>query len=93
MTVEDANATIRVRYLRELRGNIDDLERILVPAPDGAQNSVGTTGAIHYIQGPQMIKKSEDTFLTGYVVFDKKAGLAEVDMVQQAQQFLQRRCR
>lgn len=91
MTVEGRERyPIRVRYLRELRGNVDDLERILVPAPDGAQIPLAQLAQIHYIQGPQMIK-SEDTFLTGYVVFDKKAGLAEVDVVQQAQQFLQKK--
>jgi Cu(I)/Ag(I) efflux system membrane protein CusA/SilA len=43
---------------------------------------------IRYIRGPQAIK-SEDTFLTGYVVFDKKPGYAEVDVVEQAKQYLQ----
>ena len=33
--------------------------------------------------------KSEDTFLVGYVLFDKKSGYAEVDVVEQAQNFLQ----
>ena len=33
---------------------------------------------IRYLPGPQAIK-SEDTFLTGYVLFDKKPGHAEVD--------------
>jgi Cu(I)/Ag(I) efflux system membrane protein CusA/SilA len=32
--------------------------------------------------------KSEDTFLVGYVIFDKKPGFAEVDVVEQAQDFL-----
>ena len=38
--------------------------------------------------GPQAIK-SEDTFLTGYVVFDKKPQVAEVDVVERARQYLQ----
>jgi Cu(I)/Ag(I) efflux system membrane protein CusA/SilA len=33
--------------------------------------------------------KSEDTFLVGYVLFDKKPGVAEVDVVRQAQAYLQ----
>ena len=33
--------------------------------------------------------KSEDTFLLGYVLFDKKADEAEVDVVEDAQAFLQ----
>ena len=37
---------------------------------------------------PQVIK-SEDTFLTAYVLFDKKPGHAEVDVVEQSQRYLQ----
>ncbi len=33
--------------------------------------------------------KSEDTFLVGYVIFDKKEGFAEVDVVENAQDYLQ----
>jgi Cu(I)/Ag(I) efflux system membrane protein CusA/SilA len=33
--------------------------------------------------------KSEDTFLVGYIPFDKKPGYAEVDVVEMAQQVLQ----
>ncbi|MFQ6036369.1 MAG: efflux RND transporter permease subunit, partial [Sedimentisphaerales bacterium] len=32
--------------------------------------------------------KSEDTFLVGYVVFDKRKGFAEVDVVEQCQRYL-----
>ena len=42
---------------------------------------------IKYLRGPQVIK-SEDTFLIGYVLFDKKTGHAEVDVVEQAQDYL-----
>jgi Cu(I)/Ag(I) efflux system membrane protein CusA/SilA len=38
-----------------------------------------------------MVIKAEDTFLTGYVVFDKKAGYAEVDVVEEAQAYLRDR--
>ena len=43
---------------------------------------------IRYVRSPQMIK-SEDTFLTGYILFDKKKGFAELDVVEQTRQFLQ----
>ena len=79
---------VRVRYLRELRGSIESLEDILVPASDGAQIPLGQLATINYLRGPQVIK-SEDTFLIGYVLFDKKDGWAEVDVVEQAQRFLQ----
>ena len=39
---------------------------------------------IRYEQGPQVIK-SEDTFLVGYVLFDKMDGFAEVSVVENAQ--------
>ncbi|MBC8403134.1 MAG: efflux RND transporter permease subunit [Candidatus Marinimicrobia bacterium] len=79
---------VRVRYLRELRGTIESLEDILVPANDGAQIPIGQLAQINYVRGPQVIK-SEDTFLIGYVLFDKKEGWAEVDVVEQTQRFLQ----
>ncbi|MBN2290516.1 MAG: efflux RND transporter permease subunit [Candidatus Glassbacteria bacterium] len=81
---------VRVRYLRELRDNLESLERIIVPAPDGTQVPLGQLAEIEYVRGPQMIK-SEDTFLVGYVVFDKKPGFAEVDVVEQTQDYLQAR--
>jgi Cu(I)/Ag(I) efflux system membrane protein CusA/SilA len=78
---------VRVRYLRELRDSIESIESILVAAPDGTQVPLRELAAINYLRGPQVIK-SEDTFLVGYVIFDKKPGFAEVEVVEQAQQFL-----
>ncbi len=78
---------VRVRYMRELRDRIESLERILVPAPDGAQIPLGQLARIEYVRGPQVIK-SEDTFLVGYVLFDKKPGYAEVDVVEHADAYL-----
>ena len=79
---------VRVRYMRELRGDIESLTTILVPAPDGTQIPIQQMADIHYIRGPQVIK-SEDTFLVGYVLFDKNDGWAEVDVVEQAQSYLE----
>lgn len=79
---------VRVRYPRELRNTIESLGRVLVPAPGGAQIPLDQLADIEYVRGPQVIK-SEDTFLTGYVVFDKKPGYAEVDVVEQARAYLQ----
>ncbi len=78
---------VRVRYLRELRDSLESLSRILVPAPDGTQIPLEELVEMRYVRGPQMIK-SEDTFLVGYVVFDKKPGYAEVEVVEQAQAYL-----
>jgi Cu(I)/Ag(I) efflux system membrane protein CusA/SilA len=48
------------------------------------QVPLGELVTINFIRGPQMIK-SEDTFLVGYVLFDKKENYAEVDVVNDAQ--------
>jgi Cu(I)/Ag(I) efflux system membrane protein CusA/SilA len=45
---------------------------------------------IDYTRGAQMIR-SENTFLNGYVIFDKNEGKAEVDVVQEAQEILQQK--
>lgn len=78
---------VRLRYAREYRDNPEDLKKILIPTPTGAQIPLGDLVTIHYTRGPQLIK-SENTFLVGYVIFDKKEGYAEVDVVENAQAFL-----
>jgi len=79
---------VRVRYQRELRDDVETLGKIFVPGSGGAQIPIAQLAEIRYVRGPQAIK-SEDTFLVGYVVFDKKPGEAEVDVVEACQQYLQ----
>ncbi|MCJ7466341.1 MAG: efflux RND transporter permease subunit [Maribacter sp.] len=81
---------VRVRYPRELRDDPDKIKKILVPTPSGAQVPLGELVTVQYTRGPQMIK-SEDTFLVGYVLFDKKDNYAEVDVVNEAQRFIQQK--
>jgi Cu(I)/Ag(I) efflux system membrane protein CusA/SilA len=81
---------IRVRYARELRDNPDDLKRILIPAMNGVQIPLSEIASIDYTRGAQMIR-SENTFLNGYVIFDKNEGKAEVDVVEEATSFLQQK--
>jgi copper/silver efflux system protein len=78
---------VRVRYARELRTTPEDLNGILIPTMSGVQVPLGELAKIKYEQGPQMIR-SENTFLTGFVIFDKKEGFAEVDVVEQAENYL-----
>ncbi len=78
---------VRVRYPRELRDDPESIARILVPTMDGAQVPLGELAEIIYTRGPQMIK-SEDTFLVGYVLFDKREGFAEVNVVNDAQEII-----
>ena len=79
---------VRVRYQRERRDQIETMKKILVPASNGAQIPLIELAEIRYTRGPQVIK-SEDTFLTGYVLFDMKAGEAEVNVVEECQAYLQ----
>jgi Cu(I)/Ag(I) efflux system membrane protein CusA/SilA len=79
--------SVRVRYPRELRDSPGDLRQIYVPVGKGTPVPLGELVNIRYERGPQAIK-SEDTFLVGYVLFDKRDGYAEVDVVENAQQYL-----
>ncbi|MGB3526110.1 MAG: efflux RND transporter permease subunit [Flavobacteriales bacterium] len=81
---------VRVRYPRELRDTPEAIARILVPTPTGVQVPLGELVHVEYERGPQMIK-SEDTFLVGYVLFDKKEDEAEVDVVEAAQRVIKDR--
>ena len=81
---------VRVRYQRELRDTIESLGRILVAASDGSQIPMEQLSTVRYVRGPQAIK-SEDTRLVGYVIFDKRAGYAEVDVVEAARDYLRRK--
>lgn len=81
---------IRVRYPRELRDDPETLGKILIPTPTGAQVPLSQLVDMEYVRGPQAIK-SENTFLVGYVLFDKKEGFAEVDVVNDAQEMILQR--
>jgi Cu(I)/Ag(I) efflux system membrane protein CusA/SilA len=81
---------MRVRYARELRDNPEDIKRILVPAMNGIQIPLGEIADINYTRGAQMIR-SENTFLVGYVIFDKQEGKAEVDVVEEAAKILKQK--
>jgi len=78
---------IRVRYAREYRDNPEDIKKILIPTPAGVQVELGELASIEYVRGPQVIK-SEDTFLTGYVIFDMNEGNAETNVVEAAQKLI-----
>lgn len=81
---------VRVRYPQELRDDPESIKKILVPTKSGAQIPLGELAKLNYVRGPQMIK-SEDTFLVGYVLFDKRDGFAEVNVVNDAQNYLQKK--
>ncbi len=79
---------VRIRYLRELRNDLESLGGILIPTPLGQHIPLRELAEISFERRAQVIK-SEDTFLTSYVVFDKKPGYAEMEVVEEAQVYLQ----
>lgn len=79
---------IRVRYAREWRDDPSSIETMQVPTPTGAYIPLGQLADITYRPGPEMIR-GENSFLVGYVLLDKKAGFAEVTVVEDAQSYLQ----
>ena len=81
---------MRVRYARELRDNPEDIKRILIPAMNGTQIPLSELADINYTRGAQMIK-TENTFLVGYVIFDKLESKAEVDVVNEASDMLKKK--
>lgn len=78
---------VRVRYPRELRDSIEALQNVLLSTQTGAQVPLSQVTDLKFIRGPQVIK-SEDSFLIGYILFDKKPNMAEVDVVNNAQRYL-----
>jgi Cu(I)/Ag(I) efflux system membrane protein CusA/SilA len=79
---------VRVRYARELRNTPEDIGKILIPAMTGTQVPLSQLADIIYRRGAQMIR-SENTFLTNYVIFDKKPEFAEVDLVEKANKYIE----
>ena len=64
--------------------------RILIAASDGSQIPLEQLSTTHFVRGPQVIK-SEDTRYAGYVIFDKKDGYSEVNVVEACQEYLERK--
>jgi copper/silver efflux system protein len=52
-----------------------------------AQVPLSEVATINYVRGPEMIR-SENTFPVAYVTFGGRSGMAEVDVVEQAQAYL-----
>ena len=78
---------IRVRYLREFREDIPELEKILVPSSSGAQIPLAQVLTIKSVLGPQEIK-GERGLLVGYVTMNTR-DRDEVSVVEDAETLLQ----
>ena len=79
---------VRVRYPREQRATPEDIKDVYLPIPNGSPIPLEEVVTLKYQQGPQVIK-SEDTFLVGYVLFDKLNGEVELTVVDSAQKAIQ----
>lgn len=62
---------VNVRYSRELRDDLSDLNRLLIPTPTGAQIPIGQVAKIVIQKGPPSIK-SENARRTAWVYVDLK---------------------
>ncbi|HEV2396345.1 MAG TPA: efflux RND transporter permease subunit [Candidatus Sulfotelmatobacter sp.] len=60
---------VNVRYERDFRDNIEDLRRVLIATPAGAQIPIEQVAKISFSRGPAMIRDEEGQ-LTGYVYID-----------------------
>ncbi len=60
---------VNVRYPRDLRENLDKLQRVLVTTPRGVQVPIALLADLELKTGPAMIR-DEDGMLTGYVFVD-----------------------
>ena len=78
---------IRVRYLREFREDIPELEKILVLSSTGAQMPLAQVLTIKSVLGPQEIK-GERGLLVGYLTMNTR-DRDEVSVVEDAEAVLQ----
>jgi copper/silver efflux system protein len=60
---------VNVRYNRDFRDNVEELRRVLIATPTGAQIPIAEVAKISFSRGPAMIR-DEDGALTGYVYID-----------------------
>ena len=79
---------VRVRYQRDSRQDIEALGRLLVPTKSGRSIPLEQLTELAYVKGPQAIK-SEDTFLTSYVIFDHYSNKAELEVVEEVRQIIE----
>jgi Cu(I)/Ag(I) efflux system membrane protein CusA/SilA len=86
-TVEGlARYPVNLRYSRELRDDIANLERILIPTPSGAQIPIAQVASIKIRKGPPAIK-SENARLNAWIYVDIR-GIDVGTYVKNAQKIL-----
>lgn len=81
---------IRVRYPRELRTSPEDLGKVYIQLKNGNSIPLDQLAKIQFERGPKNIK-SEDGYHVGYVLFDKKNKLSEIDVIEEARKVIENR--
>ena len=81
---------VQVRFTREDRDTLEALRNVIIDSKEGAHIPLSQLASIRYVRGPQVIK-AEDTFLTGYVTFGSRPETAEVDVVEAARAYLEKK--
>ena len=77
---------VRVRYQRERRDELPDLERVLVPTPGGAQIPIAQVAEIRSVVGPMSVRREGATFVS-YVTMTN-VGVDETTVVRRSQAIL-----
>jgi copper/silver efflux system protein len=62
---------VNLRYPRELRDDLENLKRVLIPTPVGNQIPLGLVASLDYTRGPPVIK-SEDARPNAWIYVDLK---------------------
>ena len=60
---------INVRYSRDFRDDLEQLRRVVIATPTGAQIPISEIAKVYFSRGPAMIR-DEEGLLTGYVYLD-----------------------
>ncbi|WP_025322424.1 efflux RND transporter permease subunit [Deferrisoma camini] len=79
---------VNLRYSRELRDDLDKLQRVLVPTPTGAQVPLGQLTKLSIVKGPPSIK-SENARQTAWIYVDLK-GVDVGSYVEKAKEVVER---
>lgn len=77
---------VRIRYERELRDEVPDLERILVPTPSGAQIPIAQVADIRRVTGPMSVRREGAKFVS-YVTMSNQ-GIDETTLVRNGQRII-----
>lgn len=77
---------VRLRYQRELRDSVPDLERILIPTPGGAQIPISLVADIRMVVGPMSVRREGAKFVS-YVTMSN-VGVDESTLVERGKSII-----